>query len=351
MSKKIRLIYSILFFGLLWSVGILALEQESNELKLLSAESLSPDFQIVASQSSSFEKIEAGFLLNIEKEAYLIHSMENINNNLSGFLISLSADTEVELVIIADITTTGNYTYQFQKKIEQSEIFQDYRFSLRHPLFKNAKDFGIKFSSRKPAQIFLHEISFYEPSVAEAFVQIFQDYFQVAPYSSFTVNIFPTPQIFGHSAFVYFLPFFLVLFFILIILPKQRKKALLGLLILWLIIDFRMSYEFFNYQLSDYNRWIKPPQHEKQLRIYDDFYVFIDWLKENLPEQVSSINFYESSNAHFPRILQYYLYPVRVEQNNKQLSVDVIFRGPELVKDIPGTVIFYDEDSYILIKQ
>lgn len=315
---------------------------------------LSPEFQAVSDHPFSLETQEKGFLFTLSPGvAYLVHPIGE-DFDFDNLTISLQSNQKLELTVIPNITTTANFTYEFQETINPSSHIQLYTFSLRHPYFKDLENIGFKFVTPKGAKIYLQEISFSKHTALQKIFQPFRDFFRVSPYSGFTVNVFPTPRIFGRSAFLYFLPLFLILLGFFLFSKKHHKKAMVALLLLWLLTDFRMSYEFFSYSRTDYHTWIKPPLREKTLRTYGDFYVFAKWLEENLPRDSKEINFYYPDNEHFPRLLQYYLYPVQVYPKEEKVPITVVFHRLDLKENFltkPGQILSsFSEDSFIYLE-
>lgn len=315
---------------------------------------LSPDLQAISDKPFTFNQQGEVFLLKLSAGvAYLVHPLDP-QNPTDELRVRLKSGGRGKLEIIANATTTGNYSYEFLEELYPSSEFKKYRFSLRHPFYKNARDFALKFTLAEDAEITFKEISLARHTTWQRMLAGGRDYFRTAPYSGFTVNVFPTPRIYGQSAFYYFLPIFIVLFLLALFSAKYRKKALVGLLILWLVTDLRMNYEFANYQIQDYKTWVKPVVSEKTLRTYGDFYVFAEWLQNNLPQDRKEITFYYLDNEHFPRLLQYYVYPVRVLPKTDEAKVVVVYHRQDikakLLSEGAREIIIYDEDSGIFEK-
>lgn len=342
----------LVFFLLLWP----QVAQAARSFEILGLAFVDPQLEIVSDQPFSFLEGEEGFLLEVSPGVtYVIYSFENLNFKPQELTVTLGTNTPLELTVVPNVSLGGSFTYEFQEKIlPQTGSLRQYNFSLRHMLFQNALDFGLKFEARKPAVISLRQIKLAEFSAAQKLFQPFKDYLRTAPYSGFTVNVFPTPRIFGHSAFYYFLPIFLIILLFSLFSSKYRKATLVALVVLWLVTDFRMNYEFGKYLKKDYETWVKPAATEKSLRTYDDFYVFADWLSKNLPKAERQINFYYLDNEHFPRLLQYYLYPVRVLAKSEEAQVYVVYHRKEmkdkLLTEGAKEIVSYDEDSGIFQK-
>ena len=272
-----------------------------------------------------------GFLLKDRGNAHLVYPLTFNYTDYDKLVVTFSTDQPIYVVVIPNISTTGFNTYELQKRVLPSPDFQTVEFSLRHHLFKDTlTDFGLNFFASRPANVVIKEIKLEKMSSAQVFVQAVKDYFLVAPYSPFTVNVIPTPRIFGHDAFIYLLPIFLVLAWLLFFSTKYRQAALVGLLILWLVTGLRLDYELFNYQKNDYQTWVKPPTPEKIFRNYGDLYVFIDWVKQNLPDDTLAINYYQIGSDYFPQIIQYYLYPTEVRLEASSAPVYVLFHQPNI---------------------
>ncbi len=337
---------------------------------IFSAETLADpsaiQWQISNNKDDSLYQKKEGFLLKSDGDAYLVYSMEFSYNDFDELVITLYSDQELEITVLADVSKEGLNTFEFKQVAKPSEEFKEYHFSLRHPFFKQVNDFGINFYSNGPSNIVLKEISLNKMGMAGFISQIFKDYFRIASYSPFTVNVFPTPRIFGHAAFMYFLPIFLILVWLLAFSPKYRTKAIIGLLILWIITDQRMGYEFARYQLYDYQTWVRPPVQEKMFRNYDDFYVFVDWLKKNLPSEKTAVNYYFFGPVQFPRILQYYLYPVEVYNQESKADTFVVlhrddikynpadsrlYHGGKPISRVGDLKASYSDNSFIFIEK
>lgn len=349
MSKRIVLvlIFSAILFGA--AVPYPSLAAESRTV-LLDPQTLLPGWQVVTeNEKTTVARTDEGYLLQNFGATTFIYNGEFGYRDYDRLVISLKNSDALALRIIPDVTTTANYTFENEQTITALDGVQTVAFSLHYPNFQRVGNFAIRFSTSQPADILLLEISLVKSSWGQKFIQPFQDYFRVAPYSAFTVNVFATPRVFGRSAFIYFLPLFLILVAALFYSPRFQRKALLGLLVLWLVTDARMSYEFLSYQITDYQTWVRPAAGQKTLRTYDDFYDFLNWLKQNLPPSTMAINFRTSDETHFPRIAQYYLYPIMVSHGLDPASVHVVYRQPNMTYSGPGTIISYEQDSFIFV--
>jgi len=322
---------------------------------------LDPDFidenlEAVSDAPFTIAKTDGGFLLTLPPGiSYLLYPVRPARSlEAYKLAISLHSDEPMNLTVVPNATIGGNYTYELAREILPGKEPKVYRFSLNHPLFKNVNDIALKFTAEKPTKILLREISFQKQTAFQKIVQFEKDYFQAAPYSGFTVNIFPTPRIFGRSAFYYFIPVFLLFVALMLFSRRYRRAALIGLLGLWLLTDMRMNYEFLSYAAKDYKTWIKPAPSDKKLRTYGDFYAFADWLRKNLPKDRKEIGFYYLDNEHYPRLLQYYVYPIRVMPKKEDAKTFVVFhRGDmkdKLLSEGAMEIESFKEDSGIFIK-
>lgn len=361
-----RIVFVLTFSAILLGAAIpcssLAVERQQI---LLDSQTLLPGWQVVTeNEKTSVVRTDQGYLLKNFGATTFIYNGEFGYRDYDRLIISLQNSDAVALRIIPNVTTTANYTFENEQTVAASDGVQTVAFSLHYPNFQQVENFGIKFLTSGPANILIQEITLSQSSWAKKLLQPLKDYLRVAPYSGFTVNIFPAPRIFGRSAFVYFLPLFLMLVAALFYSSRFKHKALLGLLVLWLVTDARMGYEFLSYQIADYQTWIAAPQGQKTLRTYGDFYTFIDWLKETLPENTGSVNFHTANQAHFPRLAQYYLYPILVNPPSAA-AVYIVYRQPKLIynhqdqrlylddKPVsdPGVITFYDQDSFIFARR
>lgn len=311
---------------------------------LLSPGFLSQDWQAVSDKPFSFISREEGFLLKQSSGvAYLVHPLSN-GEVADELIFSLKTDKALELTVIPN-AAVGNYTFEMQRRIQPSADFQEYQVSMRHPYFRGAPDLAIKLVATEPVAIVFREIRLNRLNFFGKISRALKDYWQTAPYSGFIVNLFPTPRVFGHEAFWYFLPVF-GLGFLLLFLRKLRKVGLVGLLVLWLVTVFRMDYEFIRYQIEDRRGLL-----EKDFRTYGDFYEFANWLKEYLPPEARKINFYYLENEHFPRLLQYYLYPVEVIAKGESGGWHVVYHKKDIQEKLRSegvkAVAEYSDDSGI----
>ncbi len=317
---------------------------------LLDRSGILPGWQVVADERTAVEPVAEGYLLKNFGTTNFVYTEVFGYRDYDRLLLVLQNSAPLQLRIIPDITTTANYTFENELAIPASASPRTYQFSLRYPNFRQINNFGIKFITAESAEILIQEISLEKASLWQNLGQAARDYFHAAPYSPFTVNVLATPRIFGRSAFVYFLPVFLGLAGLLFS-RRFRRGALWGLLALWLLTDFRMGYEFLRYQMADYQTWVKPPASQKVLRSYGNFYAFLDWLSKNLPAETAAVNFYSSDTAHFPRLAQYYLYPIRVFPESREMgAVYVIYQKPASPLPEEGRVIAsFDEQSFIFV--
>ncbi|OGE84576.1 MAG: hypothetical protein A2846_04870 [Candidatus Doudnabacteria bacterium RIFCSPHIGHO2_01_FULL_49_9] len=335
---------------------------------LLDTTGVRPGWQVVSEDQRTDAVVAAeGVWLKNFNETNFVYTDRFGYRDYDRLRLVLKTDEEIRLTIIPDITTTANYTFENQITIPASESVEAVQLSLHYPNFKSVENFGIKFFSARPANILIQEISLSRAAFWGRMAQAAADYFRVAPYSPFTVNVMATPRIFGHSAFLYFLPGFLILTAAALFSRRFGRRALAALLMLWFVTDARMNYEFLRYMTHDYQTWVKPAAPQKTLRTYGNFYSFLDWLRVHRPADASSLIFYSSDNLHYPRIAAYYLYPVRVqnqqgggpgvyvvyqdraisynEQDKRLYRLEQPFTGPGEV-----TIVF-DENSFIFVSR
>lgn len=320
-------------------------------LPLLGSGYASPDWQVVSEKPLSVSDEGEVVLLKMDKGVtYLVHPYDP-QQKYGRLTLEFSSTAAGKLEIIAGASTTGDYSYEYQADIAAGQDPHRFVFFLHHPYYRDIQDFALKFTMESAADIRMSEIALSRDKLWQTFGAAVTDYFRTAPYSGFTVNVFPTPMIFGHAAFYFFLPL-LALFLAGIFFQKWRKAGLVGLLVLWLVTDFRMDYEFAKYELKDYQTWIKPAAAEKTLRTYEDFYVFAKWLSQNLPAEQKEIVFY-GSHEHYPRLLQYYLYPVRVMPKEEDAKISAVFHRQDikdkLISEGAAETAFFDQDSGIFV--
>jgi len=370
---RIKLLLSVILLSLFFLLpGICLAGQEKVIFSydiLTSAEyqTSASQWQITKNTDSGLYKKDDGMLLKNDGNAYLIYPFTFSYHDYDQLKITFYSDQPVNLLLIPDITTIGNNSFELRRKVSVSENYQTVTFSLRHPFFKNkVADIGLNFSTGLPSDLVIKEIALVKLDFSEVISQIFKDYFLVAPYSPFTVNLFPTPRIFGHSALAYFLPLIFILVWLFFKSKKFRKIAGFSLLLVWILIDCRMGYEFLVQGRDDYKNFVAPALAEKKLRTYDDFYQFADWLKLNLNSEYSEINFYGFGSAHSPRLLQYLNYPLLIHNEEKTGPVYVTYNSQDIsynetekrlyLKDKPLTeagelIASFNKDSFIFIEE
>ncbi len=211
-------------------------------------------------------------LLRSDGDAYLVYDGQFSYHDYHRLRLVIASNQPLRLTVIPNVSTTGYNTYELRRELPASTELTEVTVSLRLPFFKKpVDDLGINFYSAKPAEILIKEISLEKLNSAELAAVAFKDYFRVFEYSPFTVNLFAAPRIFGRSALIYVLPIIIWLIWLSLKSKRWREVALILLLSCWLVIDLRMVYEFFNYQLADYRDYVKPPIAEKRLRTYQDF--------------------------------------------------------------------------------
>lgn len=292
-----------------------------------------------------YAQSEGGMLLKSEGDPTIIYPISFGYKDFDKLIISFSTNKLTEVRVIPDITTTALNGPQFKKLVYPTGNVQKIEYSLRHRFFKDVKnDIGINFYTIKPANIIIHEIRLEKLNPIETASQVVVDYFTPAAYLPFTVNLFPAPFIFGRSAMAYFAPLLLVALFLLLRSNKWRKKAVIFLLAIFFLTDFRMAYEFLTYHITDYKTFVKPPVEEKVLRNYADFYSFSNWLGKSLPEDIESINYMSLGSADFPRILHYELYPLIINDDNFPSKFYAIYNRSDIRYSAHDRIIF-DSDG------
>lgn len=298
-------------------------------------------WKIFYNQDENLYDGENGLAIKSDGDFYLVYPVNFNYRDFDRINLVLSADQPLEITVVPDVTTTGYTNFELVKKISAGPELQKISLSLRIKFFRETVDnIGLRFVSPKPANITLAEISLEKMSPGGVLLQGFKDYFRVAPYNSFTVNLFPAPRIWGRPALVYFLPVIFIFIWLLFFSKKWQKTAAIVLIVVWALIDSRMTYEFFFQHLADYQTFVKPPAPEKSLRNYGDFYQFAGWLKENLSQDKLAINFFTGSSPHFPRLLQYLIYPIRVESEGKNGKTFVFYQGQDIAFDPAGKRVY-----------
>jgi len=371
MTKK-----SFIFFSLLTLLfllpGICLAGQEKiifsyDVLSSVEYQKSASQWQITQNSDSGLYKKDDGMMLKNDGGAYLIYPFVFSYHDYDQLKIIFYSDQPATILLVPDVTTIGSNSFELRKKVSAQESYQTIDFSLRHPFFKNkVQDIGLNFYTVLPSNLVIKEIVLVKLDFSEVILQVFKDYFLVAPYSAFTVNLFPTPRIFGHDALIYFLPLILLLAWLFFKSCRFRKIAGIILLLIWILIDCRMSYEFFVQGFDDYRNFVTPPQAEKKLRTYDDFYQFAGWLKDNLSKEYSEINFYGSGSVHLPRLLQYLAYPMLInnEENIGPVYVtynrhDIVYneaekrlyQGDKPLSEVGELIANYNKDSFIFVEK
>lgn len=314
---------------------------------LLDRQAVAANLQLVASSpETSATYGQEGILLKSIGDSVFIYTFAPGEQTFDLLRLTLKTDLPVNLDVIPDITTTAKYTFELQQKVVPSAAYTTVEFSLINVGVRQASNLGIKFSSPRLANIVLQKVELSRQGFWQKLLQGWRDYFRVAPYSGFTVNLFPTPRIFHHSAMAYFFPVILPLLGLALFTKKYRRPALWGLLLFWLVTDLRMGYEFLNYQIVDYHTWIKPPGHERTLRIYGNFYSYIEWLKKNLPASTPGVNFYYFGSPHLPGILQYYLYPQLVYATGQNFSLYAIYERADIRFDAQASRLYQADQAF-----
>ncbi|OGY48124.1 MAG: hypothetical protein A3J65_00915 [Candidatus Buchananbacteria bacterium RIFCSPHIGHO2_02_FULL_45_11b] len=298
-------------------------------------------WQIFYNEDENLYDHDQGLFLKSDGDLYLVYPVSFDYGDYDRLNLTLFSSQPLEIKIIPDVTTTGYTNYELAENISAGDLPQKISTSLRLKFFKKpVENIGLRLISKKPADIVFQEISLEKMSRLEILAQGAKDYFRIAPHDSFTVNLFPTPRIWGRSALVYWLPFLFFAMYLFFYSFKWRRAAAIFLLAVWLIIDFRMTAEFFYNQWVDYQSFVKPPAAEKSLRNYGDFYQFADWLKETISGETAEINYYGSEVSHYPRLLQYLAYPLKVNHEGNNSKIFVFYKQSDIGFDPAGKKIY-----------
>ncbi|MDX9893189.1 MAG: hypothetical protein RB292_02130 [Patescibacteria group bacterium] len=321
-------------------------------------------WQIFNNSDEGLYPQDEGLLLHNDGDAYLIYNQPFGYDQFNNLMIELKVNRPLVITLTADIQTLAQTSFEFQRALDPSDDYQVINFSLRHRFFKNVKEFGINLHSAGASDVVVKQIKL-EAVGAGIVKQAVSDYWRMAPYSPYTVNLFPAPLIFGHPGFIVFIPVLTVLILLVIYFQRWRKWALILLVALWLITDLRMAYEFLNYHLVDYRSYLSPSTQVKSFRNYGDFYQFADWVESHC-QGFSNFNFYSFGSSHLPRILTYLVYPLDVLPSGNQTKATVVYNRQDIkyndqdsrlynqqgpITD-PGEIIaVYNDDSFIFIEQ
>ncbi len=299
-------------------------------------------WQISNNRDEGLYGTDGGLLLKSDGDPYLVYPIKFSYHDYDRLKIVLYSNQPLQLTLIPNISQHGLSSYDLVRSLPAGNSYLTVDFSLRLPFFKDpVNELGLNFYSGQPANIVIKEISLEKSNPVQLLSQAFKDFWRISPYSPFTVNLFPTPQIFGRPALIYFLPIILVLTWLILFKRRFWKISLALLFALWVLTDIRMSFEFFNYHLADYRSFVKPPTAEKTLRTYADFYQFADWLKNNLPPK-EEISFYNFGSVHFPRLLQYLVYPVVVYSNGEPTKFYVTYNRLDITYNASDQKLYQD---------
>ena len=333
MKEKIT---ALTFVFLLAPVSVLAAtEAEIFSQRYLSTAEYSESgnsWNIYNNSDDSLYKEGEGLLLKNDGDAYLVYSASFSYKDFDKLIITYSTDQPLDINIVPNVGSTAFSTYELRKKFPITGHITQAEFSLRLPFFKQpTEDMGINFYSNRPSQVIIYNIKLVKSSPGEIVGQFIKDYFNVSSYSPFTANLIPTPRIFGYSAMAYFLPVIILLLLLMFLHPRHKIKkiSLMILIFFWMATDLRMTYEFLSYNNQDYHSYVKPDFENKILRNYADFYQLVALVNEYVPPG-STINFYNFGSDHFPRILQYQIYPSIVESEGLAGQYFVFYNFPEI---------------------
>ncbi len=323
-------------------------------------------WQIFNTQSEEVTVVDDGVRFISDGDAFLVYSEPFSYHDYDRLLITLKSDQALDITVIPNVSTTGINTFELKQNLPASGALATLEFSLRLPLFeKPITDLGIHLESAAPATISVSQISLDNNGGVGLLTQAVRDYLRVAPYSPFTVNLIPTPRVFGHSATVYLLPIIAIALVLLLRSKKWRTPAVLLLLGLWVMTDLRMTYEFLTHRATDYQTYVTPAPADKHLRGYGNFYQFAEWVHQTLPER-QTFNLLSDGSGHFPRIMQYLVYPQLVDagaRDNKTYVVyqrdDVrynqdqqrLFINNEPLSALGTTTAVYGDDAFIFQEQ
>ncbi|TSC94916.1 MAG: hypothetical protein Athens101410_697 [Parcubacteria group bacterium Athens1014_10] len=272
----------------------------------------------------------------------------NLNFNYQDFdalSINFIANQDLDLRIIPDILTTAKNTFEFKKIISASREFKEYYFSLRHPFFAEKVDnIGFNFIVKDSVEIEIKSVKLYKKNFFGIIGQGIKDYFKTDTYSAYSANFFPAPRVWGHFAFIYFFPLFSAGIFLFFRSKKHWKIGIIILSAFWLFTDLRMVYEFLAYQAYDYKTWVKPVYERKTFRAENDFYQFIDFVKEKLPDDIKNINFYGDKQGFFTRKMQYLLYPIKIDFASQESRIYVVYQDASVVFNPADEKLYKDNE-------
>ncbi|MBU1164182.1 hypothetical protein KKA15_01295 [Patescibacteria group bacterium] len=283
-------------------------------------------------------------------------------NNLE---ITLKSDSDFELRTVADVQKTAESTYDMRYQIKKSDELQTYNFSLSRPYFKkDIENIAIIAVNQQLNTITIKEIKLTKNNSIKQVGVALKDFFVTDSYSPYTPNFFAIPQIFGRPTIAYLLPIIILAILFLLYSKKYKKTAIVILLIMWIVIDLRVSGEFISYAKDDYQNWIKPKYEEKVFRNDRDLYQFIDFVNNNLPDKVEMINYYSAIGTYDDtnRKLQYYLYPILVRRDSLNSKYYVVYKnasikynaddnklysGDEVLSDAGEVIASFNSTSFI----
>lgn len=284
---------------------------------------------------------DEGALFKNSGDAFLVYGISFNYHDFDVLKISMKVSESMEVTVIPNVSTTGYNTYELKKNIEPSNDIQEYTFSLRLPFFEeDITDLGLNFKSNSPSEVIIKKITLEKNPSSSVIIQAVKDYFTVAPYSPFTVNLIPTPRVFGYSAGAYLLPLVIALLILFFVMPKARVFAGICLLMLWIGLDLRMGYEFLEHRLYDNKTYVEAKTQDRYLRSYSDFYTFADFVSHNI-KTGSTINFFNEHSSHFSRILQYLVYPSVISDAGSDQEYQIFYKASGLT--------FNEEDSRLYI--
>ena len=271
-----------------------------------------------------------------EKEVSILSPPKLDVTSANQLRLSFLSTTDLDIGLntnireLEDGQLIGDVNYRFNYKIKGGSKIQQITFPLQDESFGSADNqIMIKFTSPKSSdsiEVDVYEIIAEDLGLFGLVGRATKDYFKFDQYMPYTVNLMPTPEIFGQPAGLWFAPIVLVAAWFILRQKKYTGAALIVLAVLLVAADLRAMAEFSSYTINDTKEYVQPKPLVKNFRADRQLAGFTSLLNKHI-QPTDSIRYLPGRHDDSEGKLRYALYPTRL---TPEAPTIVVYRNPDI---------------------
>lgn len=175
------------------------------------------------------------------------------------------------------------------------------------------------YAANTPAEIELKRVTAVRAALPELLLSAWQEFWgpQGRQETGRDFLLLPPIRLFNRSVLVY-LNWLLLLIGLLALALKRPKLAISATLIIWVLLAAATESRDWNRLVRDLNYLGRPIEAKRSMQNYEDFYAFVSFARERLPEDSSFLLIFPPQYRFSTERASYYLYPRKRQEDNPE---------------------------------